>query len=190
MRTEIKDKINSFVDHILEWSQEDRLNFVKKLCSVCDYDYERYAIIMFYVYGLRPIELMQITKDRFKIEGDIIRVRLPTAKGGQLRIIDLSISLTPFMDFIADYINTSPSLLPTTWTHTTNINHIFKKISKRLNDPIVEPYMFRKFRLSFLAIELDASAVDLQTWKGSTDMNSIKPYLRMRPVKKYSGLIR
>lgn len=190
MQKEVKERINLFTDDMLDWSEEKRIDFVKRLLSVCDYGYEKYAVIMLYIYGMRPEELMRITKDKFKIEGEEVRVKLPTVKKGQTRVIDLSIKHTPFMPFLIDYVNRTNSLLPRSWNHTTNINGVFKKISKRLEDERISPYIFRKFRLSFLAIECDASGLDLQTWKGAKDMRSVDPYLRMRPVKKFSKMIR
>lgn len=190
MEKKYKEKIDKFADRMLDWSEEKRIEFIEKLLSVCKHGHEKYVVVMLYIYGLRPAELMQITIDKFTIGEDELRVRLPTLKGGIPRTIDLSIKDTPFISFLVNYLNQNVNLLPRTWHHTTNINAVFKKIAKKLESERISPYIFREFRLSYLAIVLDASATDLQTWKGAKDFRSVSPYIRRKPIKKFSKLIR
>lgn len=191
MQTEIAKKINERTERILKWSDSERLQLVNTMISQCDYPHEKYVVIMLYIYGMRPSELMEITGDNFRVVGDQLRIILPTKKRGFNRVIYLSIEATPFLGWLSDYIrDNTKSLVPLSWHNTTNINGVFKKIANKLGTDRISPYMFRKFRLSFLAIELDASAYELQNWKGSKDISSVTPYIMMKPIKKFAKSIK
>ena len=190
MRNKTGRKINRMTELLLQASPEKRLLWVKKMARLCDYPHEKYVIYMLYIYGMRPAELMMLEKGHFDIQENNVRLFLPTVKGGDRRIIDLDIDKTPFMKWLVKYINWTSLLLPSSWKDTTNINGIFGKISRKNKKIRISPYVFRKYRLSYLAIEQDASAYDLQVWKGAKDMRSVQPYIRMKPLTKFGDKIR
>jgi integrase len=190
VQTEVAKKINERTERILKWSDSERIQLVDTIISQCDYPHEKYVIVMLYIYGMRPSELMEITRDNFRVVDDMLRIILPTKKRGFNRVIYLSIESTPYMGWLSNYIRDNKDLIPVSWHNTTNINGVFAKIARKLNVERISPYMFRKFRLSFLAIELDASAYELQNWKGSKDISSVTPYVMMKPLKKFAKSIR
>jgi len=190
MERKYSDYINSIADKLLERNVEQRIAFVERLTQSCKRAYEKYVVCMLYIYGMRPAELMMLKKKDFTLSATHLTVRLPTVKRGEKRTIKLKIADTPFLDFIASYVEQMDRLLPITWTHTTNINAVFKRISKDRGKKRISPYVFRKYRLSYLAIEQDASAYDLKLWKGARDMRSVDPYIRMKPLTKFESKIK
>lgn len=178
------------VDTWLGMESEDRIKFIERLSQLCDYIHEKYVIIMLYIYGMRPAELLKIRKANFKLVNDELILRLPTVKEGDPRTILLSVSQTPFLKWVAKYVQSDTELLPD-WKDPTNINHIFKKIARKTNREIeICPYVFRKFRLSYLALNLDASPEEIKSWKGAKDYRSVAPYIRMKPITKFSTAIK
>lgn len=190
MLKEYETYINEKAEEFLNISDEERIRYVNGLLQLCDFPHEKYVVAMMYVYGPRPAELMIIGKGRFKIKDGSVRLRLPTVKRGVVRAIILDIETTPFLNIIANYVENNDVLIPKSWSSPTNVNAVFKKISKKNGQKRLSPYIFRKFRLSHLALELDASAADLQNWKGARDLRSVDPYIRMKPIKKFRRLIR
>jgi integrase len=184
------DFINKITDDMLAASVKTRQRFVDSLIQLCKKRHERYVVAMLYIYGMRPKELMMLKKRDFTITDKSVTVRLPTVKKGEERTIRLKIADTPFLNIVVNHVERSESLLPMSWKHTTNINAVFKRISKLGGERRFSPYIFRKYRLSYLAIEQDASAYDLKLWKGAKDMRSVSPYLRMKPLTKFESKIK
>lgn len=190
MERKYSDSINNMTDKLLEINVERRIAFVERLAQSCKRGYEKYVLYMLYIYGMRPAELMMLKKKDFTLSDTHLTVRLPTVKRGEKRTIKLKIADTPFLGFLADYIEQREQLLPSTWKHVTNINAVFKRISIDRGKKRISPYVFRKYRLSYLAIEQDASAYDLKLWKGAKDMRSVDPYIRMKPITKFESKIK
>ena len=190
MKAKYQEAIDRRADIMLSLGQEDRVKLVDSMIKHCDYPHEKYCVAMLYIYGIRPAELMLLKKYDFKISDFTIQVRLPPVKRGEKRVIRLKIESTPFLNIVADHVNSSLPLLPPTWNDATNINGVFKKISRRRGKSRLSPYVFRKFRLSYLAIELDASSYDIRVWKGAKDDRSVAPYIRLKPVTKFEDKIR
>lgn len=190
MQSRITKRIDKYTELLLRTSPTERQIWVEKLASQTNKPHEKYVIYMLYIYGMRPAELMQIRKESFESDGETLRIFLPTVKRGDRRIIDLDIKETPFLKWIVKYVKNSTTVLPESWNDPTNINAVFKKVSDKLGKIRISPYVFRKHRLSYLAIEQDASAYDLQVWKGAKDMRSVQPYIRMKPITKFGKKIR
>lgn len=191
-RKALTEKIDNKAKQLLEATDEVRENWINRLLKECKYDHEKYVIVMGYLFGLRPLELMKMTSNSFKIieEQDNLIVKLPTVKKGNPRTIILSIKETPFGVFLANYVKTSPNLLPLSWTDTSNINQVFKRVCAAAETGRVSFYVFRKMRLSYISQNLNPAAEDLLAWKGSSDLESLKPYLMQRPNSKWRTSIK
>jgi integrase len=188
-------RITKQTEQLLDASPEARKMWVMKLFDNCKFDYERYAVSMLFIYGLRPAELLLLKKSNFVITDTYVRVRLPTLKTKKRkdpteiitsprRNLLQDIAETPLLDFVANYVKNNEILLPETWRAITNINTMFAKISKRIKEPRVSPYLFRHFRLSYISAIVGADDNTLKAWKGSVDPRSIATYTALRPVTK------
>jgi integrase len=186
--TERQKKMRLHTEEMLDASPEEREEWVEEMFNACKYDYEKYVLAMLYVYGMRPAELFLVTPKSFTISEDSVLVRLPTLKGGIRRNLLLNRAKTPFLDFIVSYVNSNAILLPPSWRAVSNINTMFGKIAKKIKAERVPPYLFRHFRLSYIA-EKGADDSTLKAWKGSLDPRSIAPYTALRPVTKLRNSI-
>jgi len=171
----------------------ERVELIRRMLELLDYDYEKVAVVIFYIYGLRPEEALELTKDNFKIIGNSLWIILPTVKEGMPRKIELDIDETPFIKEVLlpylDKLAEGQSLWPN-WKDPTNFNHVFRKIKIRsFGEMEFNPRIFRKFRLSYLAM-IGASVEVLQAWKGARDIRSITPYMVSRPVTSVKRAIK
>lgn len=183
----VRDKAQA----LLDMPEQERIALIERMFSFLDKHYEQFAVVMFYIYGLRPEELLILTKDKFKVVDSSLIVKIPTLKGGEERTLRLSLTDTPYLErVVLPYLDKVQYNLFPFWRHTTNLNHIFRKIKNRSNAQIdLNPYVFRHFRMNYIA-SLGASQYDLKNWKGAKSFSSVEEYLHFNPVTKFEKAIR
>lgn len=181
-----------------------RMDYMKTLMNCCGNLREQVILALFYIYGMRPEELLvRMTKGNFSLMDNedgtqTFRVLLPTVKKGRDRIIDLNPKTTPFIDVIVNYLNTIPNVtdpLFREYTHPTSLNKQLSKVSDRYflryNQKInLSPYVFRKFRLSYLSA-CQATPQELLDWKGGSSLDVLtNSYLFSKPISRFKDTIR
>lgn len=180
---------------LLEMKDSERIEMIREMLSFLDHPHEKVALVLFYIYGLRPEEALELTKDNFKIVGNILIVRLPTVKDGMPREIELDVEETPFLkDVLVPYLENlkdGQRLWPPTWNDPTNFNNsVFKKIKIRSYGKYdYNPYVFRDFRESYLGY-LGVPLTMLMAWKGARDVRSVSPYLTLKPIRELKKAIK
>jgi integrase len=191
--------INDQVQKLMMMNDGDRIVLMKKIIGLAP-DLRTQAIIsIFYIYGARPEELLELTKADFSIRDEDIMVRLPTAKSApnMKRWIVLNKD-TVFMDIILRFLNTIPIvdwLVFKEFTHPTNFNKATAGLEKKYKemygeDICLSPYVFRKFRISWL-LSMGAQASELLAWKGGKDLKAIEnSYTFLKPVTAFKKGLR
>lgn len=191
--------INDQVQKLMLMNDSDRIVLMKKVMGLASGLREQAIISLFYIYGARSEELLGLTKADFSIRDEDILVRLPTAKSAAnlKRWIVLNKD-TIFMDIILRYLNTIPIvdwLIFREFRDPTNFNKATARIEKKYNemygeDICLSPYMFRKFRISWL-LSMGASSSELLAWKGGKDLKSIEQsYTFLKPVTAFKKGLR
>lgn len=185
-----REWVHAKTSGLLEMKDDERLAMVRLMMDCHTRPDRRTALALSYIYGARPNELIMLTKENFTIVGDELRLELPTMKGGNKRIIDLEIEATPFLkDVIVPYVSSIQSgpIFPR-WHNPTNINYVFSQSFKKTGHEL-NPNTLRHFRMSWLAY-LDASIIELKSWKGAKSQESVEPYLSFKPLTKFKKAIR
>lgn len=147
---------------------------------------DRALLITLYLTGARGIEVQKLTKADFEpAEPGFIKIRLYTAKLGRanqkgflIRERTLVLS-SPFL----------PELLAYKDNLTTPESKLFPISTRRMEQIVygatedtICPYTFRHSRLYNLAKD-GAGVGELMGFKGATNINSISPYLRGKPME-------
>ena len=191
------ERINKTAQDLLSMGQRRRKKLLHEALSLCDNLREKAALVLFYVYGPRPAELMKMRKRDFIIlhrndNTRTLKVRLPTVKRGRDREIVLDIEKSaPELDYVVRYLDEihDPEMyIFYGWHDRTNLNHIFRKIRKRTEGRIDWcPYVLRKFRLSYLFMS-GADPSDILIWKGGKSLQSLETYIKTAPLVKFREL--
>jgi len=202
MKYEIKSenwkRIEDYAKKFLMMPDPERIELMQKTLDLCDNLKEKAILVFFYIYGLRPAELIELKKSNFSIKGSDLWVWLPTKKHGRERIIVLSLKDTPFLDIIVQFLDTIPIVewrLFKEWTDPTNFNKVLEKIEQRYFEKYGEeiclaPYVFRKFRESYIW-SLGASTQELLGWKGGKSIKVVEDaYTLLKPVVRFKKSIK
>jgi integrase len=196
--------INDMAKRLLLMSDIERLSFMNRVNDVCRDLKEQSILAFFYIYGLRPEELTKMLKSDFvEKDGELI-AKIPTAKTNiqkdimKERIIVLDIEQTPFLFIIKKFLDSIPlsdfPLYPGI-KHPTGFNRTIEKLEKRYfqtfgEEICLSPYVFRKFRISYL-LSNGATTLDILAWKGGTSIASVEQsYSFFKPVIKFKTSIR
>jgi site-specific recombinase XerD len=187
-------------------TDKERYDFMCNVMGCCKNLTEQSIIAFFYIYGMRPSELLSITKSVFKVETNAdgsqdLRAEIKTAKtikGGKYRVIILNMT-TPFIDIIWKYIQCISfpewQLFFRGSKEPTNFNIVTKSIEDKYYQTYGEsiclsPYVFRKFRISYL-LDAGANNADILAWKGGTSLRCVEEsYAFFKPVIKFKNQIR
>jgi hypothetical protein len=123
---------------------------------------------------------------------------LPTKKGGDERILILSIKDTPFLDIIVSYLDAIPlpefKLFPH-WTTPKNFNYILNKLKDRYEEKygerlLLAPYVFRKFRDSDIWSK-GATSQEIMAWRGTKSIRVFEEhYAMLKPVSKFKKMVK
>jgi integrase len=192
------DKIRGWAKKILLMTDGEKKQFVEKVLSVTKDLRQQSVFIFFYLYGLRPEELLELRKSDFSIRENEVIVVLPTAKGGQERMIHLDRNKTPFLEILVKFVEACPIAdwrLFREFNHPTAFNKVLEKVEnayfRMYNEEIyLAPYIFRKFRISYLW-SLGAGAADVLAWKGGKSIKVVEDsYTILKPVTKFSKQIK
>lgn len=196
-KKEVWEKIEKWTEEYLELDEGVRIEMIQNAISCANTLGKQATLALIYIYGMRPAELVSLRKSNFTIKEGQLTVGLPTAKRGHKRTITLDIADTPFLHIIISYVNSlSPAnarLFPR-WNSPTNINRAIYKIENKYEKEFrkriyLAPYVFRKFRLSYLGMR-GADIQDLLAWKGGKSIKPLESYLALRPVTKWAKAIR
>ncbi len=181
--------LDDFIIKLLLMSPEKRLKIIRRMYNILPNAEQKAAFALLYIYGLRPAELLELKQSNFQqLNDNTLRVFLPTKKGGKTRIIDLNINETPFLKETWEFIKSRPWKIFPRWNHVSILNNtIFKTIYEVLGINI-SPYAFRHYRLSFIMYN-GGDVHEVAAWKGASDIRSVMPYLRFKPVSKFKRKI-
>lgn len=191
--------INEWAQKLLLMEDKDRIIFMKKVMG-CAPDLRVQAIMsFFYIYGPRPEELLEMSKADMSIRDEDVLARLPTAKSApnMKRWIVLNKD-TIFMDIILRYLDTIPIvdwLIFKEFTHPTNFNKATASLEKKYEEMYCEkiclsPYVFRKFRISWL-LSMGASSQEILAWKGGKSIKVVEnSYNFLKPVTAFKKGLR
>lgn len=151
---------------------------VQKMLERCKNEEQKVLIILLYLTGARPIEIISLRKKDFLFLGNELHIRLATAKGGIERTLPFALE-TPFLDILLSYLNgiSDPERSVFSFRTTTRIKQIVNEVS--LGE--LCPYNFRHSRLSKLAM-MGATFHELMYWKGAKDTRSVSDYLYRNPA--------
>jgi integrase len=146
-------------------------------------------LLLLWLTGGRPEEIIRLEKKDLQIENDKITISLITLKYPKTskfvyrrRNLCIHISpLTPYLEYLKHYLNTikRDKLFP--FTKRTGYNYIARIGIQKLGFPLC-PYNFRHSRMTLLA-EAGATNDELKRFKGSTTDQSIKNYVHARKVE-------
>ena len=198
IKSERWKRIEEWAKKLLMMSDPERIELIRKLLDLCDDLREKAILVFFYIYGLRPAELLELKKSNFSIKANDLWVWLPTKKKGRERIIVLSIKDTPFLDIIVRYLDTIPIVewrLFKEWHHRSNFNRVLEKLEQRYFEKYGEeiclaPYVFRKFRESYIW-SLGATTQELLGWKGGKSIKVVEEaYALLKPVTRFKKMIK
>jgi integrase len=159
-----------------------------KMLERCELKVEKVMLILLYYTGARPSELLELTKENFRIIEKTLFVSIPTKKHGETRTIPLPLK-NPRISFVADYINTISSEVKIFKPRFKNSRDIRKFVYK-VSDNKYTAYFFRHNLLSILA-NSGASVYELKTWKGAKTIKSVEPYIRLAgtDLKKFEKVL-
>ncbi|RLG17524.1 hypothetical protein DRN63_02895 [Nanoarchaeota archaeon] len=184
-------RIEEWSRKLLLMSDKQRLEFMKKVFELCENPLERCVLALFYIYGLRPREALSLRKKNFNLRENELAVVLPTAKGGRERILVLPLK-TPFLDYILEYLNyieDEDQRLFEQWFSPTALNNILLNLERKFRaiydkDICLSPYVFRKFRISWLLAK-GASPQEVLIWKGGRSIKVVEEhYFYTKPLRK------
>lgn len=193
LKSENWKKIVEWAKKLLMMSDSERIEFMKKILDLTNDLKEQAVLVFFYIYGLRPAELLELKRANFSIRRNDLWAWLPTKKFGKERIIVLNIKETPFLDIIVRYLETIPIAewrLFREWSSPTTFNKVLERLEKRYFEKYGEeiclaPYVFRKFRESYIW-SLGATTQDLLAWKGGKSIRVVEEaYALLKPVVKF-----
>jgi len=196
MAKEDYERINEETKKLLFLGDEDRLRLVHNILECAETPEDRFVFVCFYLYGMRPSELIAMKRGWVTTKGDEVWIRIPTKKHGNERIIILD-RIIPFMSNIIDFINVieDPEAFLFLFRHPSNFNHKLYKILKNYNarygtELRLTPYVFRKFRLSWL-LDNGASLSDILSYKGGKSLKPLEnSYIFLRPVRKFKSILK
>ena len=196
---EVWTKIGVAAKNFLFLQEEDRINMMKDLLECCDSQQQRGILSLFYIYGMRPAELLTMVKADFSFrKNGEVWANLPTAKTGNDKRMDRIIILdssVPFMNEVMKYLDTLPypnHPLIIGYKAPTVANKIIDIPKKRYEEKtgqkiVLTPYVFRKFRLSWL-FNNGANLNDILAWKGGRSLKPLETsYLFTRAVGKFKN---
>lgn len=159
------------------------LRSVDKTYSMRKSEHKAY-IAMLYLTGARPEEIRLMQKSDIQITENYVMIRLKTLKRGMDRTLIFS-NKTPFIDVILEHSDSCDMELFTMDLST------YKKMIYKVSQDNVTPYTFRHFRLTFMAVKLNATPYELKYWKGAKDLRSVEPYVHLSgsQIKKFADKI-
>jgi integrase len=195
---EVWSGINESAKKLLLMTDTERISLIRKVLDLAGDLRDQAILVFFYLYGMRPEELLEVKKLDFSVREEDLVFRLPTVKEGRERVLILNIRDTPFLELIVKFINTIP--IPEwrifrEFTDPTNFNKAMSRLEKRYLETTNEiiclsPYVFRKFRMSYL-FSIGASSGDLLAWKGGKSMKVVEDsYTILKPVVKWKSSIK
>ena len=139
-----------------------------------------------------------ILKSDVKIIGNDVYITLPIRKKRK-KISDrrdiknehtLVISKkSPYMTFFLDYLETIENDDDPIFDFTTRTaGSWIKMIDNYLNKKGFYCHLFRKTRLTHIS-KISETEEDIRQWAGHSDTRSLKPYIALRPIKKFKDVI-
>jgi integrase len=159
-----------------------------QLLKRCELKIEKVLLILLYYTGARPSELLELTKENFRITEKTLFVSIPTKKHGETRTIPLPLR-NPRIRLVANYITTIPSGVKFLKTRF-NSDHSIRNFVYKISDNKYTTYFFRHNLLSILA-NYGATVYELKTWKGAKSIKSVEPYIRLAgtDLKKFEKVL-
>lgn len=147
-----------------------------RLIDKCRNEEEAVTVLLLYYTGARPSELLGLKPSDVEAEGNLIRMQIPTLKGGSGRVIYLNKNeLTGRILAFAQNCMVG-RLLP--YKRGWQIRNLVYRVS----DNQLTPYFFRHNRFSIAAKE-GASQYDLRYLKGAKDARSVDDYVHIAGVQ-------
>ncbi len=173
------------IQHVLDMSE------VKGFLTNCRTQRDRFVIACLYLTGCRPTELVKIKPNDIyqnPYNPDIYRFKIWTAKltkseDFMLKDRVLEIRIHPeneeLVKLCADYAlsKKNPANKPILDIGVCRVKQIVYKTTNNL----CCPYSFRHTRLARLAMQGE-NEESLRQWKGATSVDSVRPYIRGKPV--------
>lgn len=144
---------------------------MEKMLENLNTENHRIALILLYLTGARPSEVLTITKKDFTITDQDIKVFIKTLKRGDDRTLIFDRTSTPFADRLVAYLEGAEDKL-----FSFSSDARLRQIVYKASDNTVTPYTLRHNRHGKLAKE-GASIYELMYWKGSKDPKSVIPYV-------------
>ncbi|MEM7820443.1 MAG: site-specific integrase [Candidatus Aenigmatarchaeota archaeon] len=155
-------------DPKLDISQKD----VEQMLEMVHSKEHRIAIILLYLTGARPSEILSLTKQDFIILENELKIKIKTLKRGLDRTLIFDRLSTPFATELIAYVNNLARDKLFSFSSDARLRQIVYKASGNR----FTPYTFRHNRHYKLA-ELGATPYELMSWKGSRSMESVAPYV-------------
>ena len=173
----------SDVNHIID---ADEFNVLFNHCKNLT---EKTWLLMLWLTGARPSELLEMVKKDVKIESDKVQFHVKTLKlkkSKQFMVTSRNLILNT--SSIERYIKTLERHLSRLkddskifqFSRKTGYN-IIQKVGYEVTGKCLCPYNFRHSRMTLLA-EKGASMEKLKMFKGSRSDSSVRPYLHIRKV--------
>jgi integrase len=154
----------------------------------CERTIEKVLLILLYYTGARPSELLELTKENFRITEKTLFVSIPTKKRGETRTIPLPLK-NPRIRLVAEFVSAISPGIKFLRSRFKNIDSV-KFFVYKVSDNKYTPYFFRHNLLSILA-NSGASVYELKTWKGAKSIKSVEPYIRLAgtDLKKFEKVL-
>ena len=130
------------------------------------------AIVVLYLSGARPSEVLPLKRSDFEFSGDDVRISFRTLKGGLPRTLVFDRWATPFIPFLSAFV---AGLKGDDLFRFKN-DSTLRKIVYHASEGLATPYSFRHNRLYKLARE-GADVFELADIKGSKSIESVRPYV-------------
>lgn len=146
------------------------------MINKCLDDEQRAMLVLLWITGARPSELIELTPLCFMDRFDTIDISMPTKKHGYARTLPVAKD-TPFFNLAMAYVNKCNNIRekdkPLFHWRTDGC---IRAIVYRLSEGRLTPYNFRHSRLTQLA-KIGASPYELMVFKGARDTRSVAAYI-------------
>lgn len=156
---------------------------------------DRALLVLLYVFGPRPSEVLEMTTEDVEVTPTSIVVRIPTKKiksKDKFEVIKREIAINRphprdwVLEELVNYVGMMKQVNPGgrlfTYNARQRIWDVVNRASTRALGYALTPYNFRHSRLTKLA-RSGATVDELMYWKGARSVKSVSPYLHARPVK-------
>lgn len=135
-------------------------------------DEHKMALILLYITGARPAEILMLNKGDFIVSDTEVRIQIKTLKRGLDRTLVFDKLSTPFIHILIGCLGKKEEGRIFSFSSGARLRQIIDKASEKK----FAPYTFRHSRHYKLAEE-GATVYDLMAWKGAKKLDSVMPYV-------------